>query len=36
MLPIEKTAIGTIIEIDVRGRRLAAQVVPTPFYKRRR
>lgn len=36
MLPIEKTTIGTIIEVDVRGRRLAAQVVPTPFYKRRR
>jgi len=25
---------GTEIEIDIRGRRLKAQVVPTPFYKR--
>jgi aminomethyltransferase len=25
---------GTGIEIDVRGRRLKATVVPTPFYKR--
>lgn len=33
-LPMEHTAIGTKFEIDVRGRRLAAEVVPTPFYKR--
>lgn len=33
-LPIEHNAIGTKFEIDVRGRRLAAEVVPTPFYKR--
>ncbi len=33
-LPIEHTAVGTKFEIDVRGRRLAAEVVPTPFYKR--
>jgi len=33
-LPIEHTGIGTKFEIDVRGRRLAAEVVPTPFYKR--
>jgi aminomethyltransferase len=25
---------GTELEIDIRGRRLRAQVVPTPFYKR--
>jgi glycine cleavage system aminomethyltransferase T len=25
---------GTGIEIDVRGRRIAARVVPMPFYKR--
>jgi aminomethyltransferase len=35
-LPIEHTAIGTKFEIDVRGRRLAAEVVRTPFYKRSR
>jgi aminomethyltransferase len=33
-LPIASTAVGTRFEIDVRGRRLAAEVVPTPFYKR--
>ncbi len=35
-LPIERTEIGTKFEVDVRGRRLAAQVVQTPFYKRSR
>jgi aminomethyltransferase len=34
MLPIARTAVGSRFEIDVRGRRLAAEVVPTPFYKR--
>jgi aminomethyltransferase len=33
-LPAEKSAAGTAVEIDVRGRKVAAQVVPTPFYKR--
>src|SRR5262245_1848956 len=33
-LPIEHSTIGSPIEIDVRGRRLAAMVVQTPFYKR--
>ena len=35
-LPIEHTGIGTEFEVDVRGRKLAAQVVQTPFYKRSR
>jgi aminomethyltransferase len=35
-LPIEHTAPGTEFEVDLRGRRLRAQVVPTPFYKRAR
>ena len=35
-LPIEHTAVGTRFEVDVRGRRLAAEVVQTPFYKRNR
>lgn len=26
--------IGTLVEVDVRGRRLKAEVVPMPFYKR--
>jgi aminomethyltransferase len=33
-LPIERSAAGTEFEIDVRGRRARAQVVPMPFYKR--
>jgi aminomethyltransferase len=33
-LPIEHTGVGMAFEVDVRGRRLKAQVVQTPFYKR--
>jgi aminomethyltransferase len=33
-LPAGRAAAGTPIEVDVRGRRIAAEVVPTPFYKR--
>jgi aminomethyltransferase len=35
-LPIAATAAGQDVEIDVRGRRLRARVVPLPFYKRSR
>jgi aminomethyltransferase len=35
-LPIEHTAAGARFEVEVRGRRVAAEVVPTPFYKRRK
>jgi aminomethyltransferase len=35
-LPAASAAAGTEFEIDVRGRRLRAQVVPMPFYKRPR
>ena len=35
-LPADRTAPGTAFEIDVRGRRLRAGVVPMPFYKRPR
>jgi len=35
-LPIGHTADGSEFEVDLRGRRLRAQVVPTPFYKRPR
>ena len=35
-LPIEYTGVGTAFEVDVRGRRLAAHVAQTPFYKRSR
>ena len=33
-VPSEFAKVGQEITIDVRGRKLAAQVVPTPFYKR--
>jgi aminomethyltransferase len=34
-LPIDRTAPGSAFEIDVRGRRVRAEVVPLPFYKRK-
>jgi aminomethyltransferase len=33
-LPLEYTEIGTEFTIDIRGKRIKAKVVPTPFYKR--
>jgi aminomethyltransferase len=33
-LPSALTAVGTDIDVDVRGRMVPARVVPTPFYKR--
>ena len=33
-LPVDSAKIGTEIDIDVRGRRYAAQVVKKPFYKK--
>ena len=33
-LPRDKAAVGTEFQIDIRGRRVPARVVPTPFYKR--
>ncbi len=33
-LPSGNSAAGTEFEIDIRGRRVKAQVVPMPFYKR--
>jgi aminomethyltransferase len=33
-LPTSRAAVGTAFDVDVRGRRVAARVVPTPFYKR--
>ena len=35
-LPAARAAVGTDLAIDIRGRRVAARVVPTPFYKRPR
>ena len=34
MVPIGLTGVGTAFEIDIRGRRVKAEVVPEPFYKR--
>lgn len=35
-LPVEFANVGQEIKIDVRGKRLSAQVVPVPFYKRQK
>jgi aminomethyltransferase len=32
-LPVAHTGVGTAFEVDVRGRRASARVVPLPFYK---
>jgi aminomethyltransferase len=34
-LPIAHTAAGTEFDVDIRGRRTRARVVPLPFYKRK-
>lgn len=33
-LPSALAAAGTELQVDIRGRRVGARVVPTPFYKR--
>jgi aminomethyltransferase len=33
-VPAEFANVGQAIKIDVRGKLLAAEIVPTPFYKR--
>jgi aminomethyltransferase len=35
-LPVEHTAVGTVISVIIRGREVPARVVETPFYKRER
>jgi aminomethyltransferase len=35
-LPAGSAAVGTDFDVEIRGRRVAARVVPTPFYKRPR
>jgi aminomethyltransferase len=35
-LPTAKAAVGRPLEVEIRGRRVAARVVQTPFYKRPR
>jgi len=36
MLPVENTETGQRIEIDIRGRRVEAEIVPLPFYSRKK
>jgi aminomethyltransferase len=31
-LPGDRSSVGTALEIDIRGRRVPAEVVKTPFY----
>jgi aminomethyltransferase len=33
-LPAARSAVGTEFDVEIRGRRVPARVVPTPFYKR--
>jgi len=33
-LPVEQAKLGTLVDIDVRGRRYEAEVVKKPFYKK--
>lgn len=33
-VPLEQSAIGSSVKVEIRGQGVAAQVVPTPFYKR--
>ena len=35
-LPTAHAGVGTEFEVDVRGKRVSARTVPTPFYKRPR
>jgi aminomethyltransferase len=34
MVPVDQAAVGTPLNIDIRGRSVPAEVVPEPFYKR--
>jgi aminomethyltransferase len=33
-VPPDLAALGTVVSVEIRGLGVAAQVVPTPFYKR--
>jgi aminomethyltransferase len=35
-LPADRAAVGTAFDVEIRAARVAARVVPTPFYKRPR
>jgi aminomethyltransferase len=34
LVDADKTEVGTAVEVNVRGRRVAAEIVPLPFYKK--
>ena len=34
LIDAKHAAVGTALEADVRGRRVAVEIVPLPFYKR--
>jgi aminomethyltransferase len=34
LVPVEHSAIGTLVEVEVRGRRISAEITALPFYKR--
>jgi aminomethyltransferase len=36
MLPVAESEAGRSIEIDIRSRRVEAEIVPTPFYSRKK
>jgi aminomethyltransferase len=36
MVPVDLSTVGSTLEVDIRGRRAQARVVPEPFYKRPR
>jgi len=35
-LPLDLAELGTVVYVEIRGQKLKAQVVPTPFYRRRK
>jgi len=35
-VPVEHAASGAEFDVDIRGRRARAKVVPMPFYKRQK
>ncbi|HTT23406.1 MAG TPA: glycine cleavage system aminomethyltransferase GcvT [Candidatus Sulfotelmatobacter sp.] len=35
-VPVEQSAVGTKVKVEIRGQGVGAVVVPTPFYKRKR
>ena len=36
LVDADRAGVGTPVEVDVRGRRVAAETVPLPFYRRSR